>query len=73
VSPPFGGGPGTTFADQAEFVGGMNVPSTLGGRLNATVPPALLTIGENTPRIRPRLFGRVMFSEFEARSTRSPS
>ncbi len=45
----------------------MNVPSTLGGRLNATVPLALLTIGENTLQIRPRLFGRAMFSDFEVR------
>ena len=67
MSPPLGGGPATALADQAEFVGGMNVPSTLGGRLNATVPLALLTIGESTLRIRPRLFGRAMFSDFEAR------
>jgi hypothetical protein len=54
-------------ANQAEFVGGMNVPSTLGGRLNATVPLALLTVREKTLRIRPRLFGRAMFSDFEVR------
>jgi uncharacterized protein DUF2510 len=67
VSPPISGSPEVAFANRAEFVGGMNVPSALGGRLNATVPLALLTIGENTLRIRPRLFGRAMFSDFEVR------
>jgi hypothetical protein len=50
---------------QAEFVGGMNVPSSLGGRLNATVPLALLTIGETSLRIHPRWFAGAMFSDFE--------
>ena len=67
VSQPIGVDSETTLANQDEFGGGMNVPSTLGGRLNATVPLALLTIGENTLQIRPRLFGRAMFSDFEVR------
>ena len=67
VSPPTGGGPEVPRASQVEFVGGMNVPSSLGGRLNATVPLALLTVGETTLRIQPRLFGRVTFSDFEVR------
>src|SRR5580692_11227176 len=43
----------------------MNVPSSLGGRLNATVPLARLTIGMEDLRIRLRSFARVMFSDFE--------
>jgi hypothetical protein len=67
VSPAIGGGPEVVLGNQTEFVGGMNVPSTLGGRLNATVPLALLTVGEKSLRIAPRLFGRAMFSDFEVR------
>ena len=43
----------------------MNVPSALGGRLNATVPLAVLTIGEDTLRMHPRWFAGAMFSDFE--------
>jgi len=49
----------------AEFVGGMNVPSRLGGRLNATVPMVRLTISDSTLRMDPRLFASVMFTGFE--------
>jgi hypothetical protein len=51
--------------EAAEFVGGMNVPSSLGGRLNATLPLARLVIGESTMQLQPRWFARVMFSDFE--------
>lgn len=49
----------------AEFVGGMNVPSRLGGRLNATVPLVRLTISGSTVRMDPRGFASVMFTGFE--------
>ncbi len=49
----------------AEFVGGMNVPSQLGGRLNATVPMVRLTIDGDTLRMHPRFLTAAMFSDFE--------
>ena len=49
----------------AEFVGGMNVPSQLGGRLDATVPCVLLTIGADNLRMHPRLFLSPVLSDFE--------
>lgn len=48
----------------ARFVGGMNVPSTL-GRLNATVPLAVLTIADGRLRLHPRPFPFPMFTDFE--------
>jgi hypothetical protein len=48
-----------------EFVGGMNVPSRLGGRLNATIPMVRLTIGDGMLRMQPRSFGAVMFTGFD--------
>ncbi len=57
--------PDVALINQAEFVGGMNVPSSLGGRLNTTVPLALLTIGETSLRMHPRSFAGAMFSDFE--------
>ncbi|MHB1726654.1 MAG: DUF2510 domain-containing protein [Acidimicrobiales bacterium] len=57
--------PGSASADVVEFVGGMNVPSRLGGRLNATVPLVRLTIDGNTLRMHPRFFTSAMFSDFE--------
>ena len=42
----------------------MNVPSSLGGRLNATIPLARLTVGEEKLTMQPRSFAR-MFTEFE--------
>jgi hypothetical protein len=58
---------GSAPAGVVEFVGGMNVPSQLGGRLNATVPCVVLTIGDGTLRMHPRLLPSVMFSDFEVR------
>lgn len=58
-------GSDSSFANPVKFVGGMNVPSQLGGRLNATVPCAVLMIDEATVRIHPRLFVSAMFSDFE--------
>lgn len=63
--PENGSGPGNGSGGQVEFVGGMNVPSTLGGRLNATIPLAALTMSEVSLRIHPRSFAAVMFSDFE--------
>lgn len=62
-----GGGPSPEFAlgGKAEFVGGMNVPSSLGGRLNATVPLARLVIDEATLQLQSRWFGKLMFGDFE--------
>lgn len=51
-------------ASAAEFVGGMNVPSKVGGRLNATIPLVRLTIDANTVRMHPRFFASAMFSDF---------
>jgi hypothetical protein len=61
------GVPGPAFAlgAKAEFVGGMNVPSSLGGRLNATVPLARLVIDETTLQLQSRWFGKLMFGDFE--------
>jgi hypothetical protein len=65
VSPPnAGSAQDVALGSQAHFVGGMNVPSSLGGRLNATIPLARLTIGLEDLRLQPRSFAR-MFSEFE--------
>jgi hypothetical protein len=58
--------PKVASGNKAELVGGMNVPSALGGRLNATVPLVVLTIGEATLRMDPRSFAGAMFSDFEA-------
>lgn len=58
-------GPDLASANVAEFVGGMNVPSRLGGRLNATVPMVRMTIGGDTLRMHPRFFTSAMFSDFE--------
>jgi hypothetical protein len=52
-------------ANAAEFVGGMNVPSQLGGRLNATIPCVRMTIGADSLRMHSRFFLSVMFSDFE--------
>jgi len=49
----------------AEFVGGMNVPSRLGGRLNATIPMVRLTISDRTLQMQPRFFTSLMFTGFE--------
>lgn len=59
--------PGTDAAlpDVAEFVGGMNVPSQLGGRLNATVPCIRLTIGPDSLRMHSRSLLSAIFSDFE--------
>ena len=66
VSPPSTGlAPGVALGNQTEFVGGMNVPSALGGRLNATFPLVALTIGEATLRMHPRWLAGAMFSDFE--------
>jgi hypothetical protein len=43
----------------------MNVPSSLGGRLNATLPLVRLVIGESTLQLQPRWFAKIMFSGFE--------
>jgi len=65
VSPPnAGSGAYVGLGGQAQFVGGMNVPSSLGGRLNATIPLARLTVGEGKLTMQPRSFAR-MFTEFE--------
>lgn len=58
-------GPDSASANVAEFVGGMNVPSQLGSRLNATVPMVLMTIGTDSLRMHPRFFTSAMFSDFE--------
>lgn len=47
------------------FVGGMNVPSRLGYRLNTTVPLAVLTIGPAKLTIHPRPFPIPMFTDFQ--------
>jgi hypothetical protein len=43
----------------------MNVPSSLGGRLNATLPLARLVISESTLQLQQRWFGKIMFGDFE--------
>jgi hypothetical protein len=58
-------GSDSAFANVAEFVGGMNVPSQLGGRLNATVPCVRMTIGADSLRMHSRFFLSAMFSDFE--------
>ncbi len=64
VSPPSGGPKSEVdLSDQVEFVGGMNVPSALGGRLNATIPLVVLTIDKGNLRLHPRALA--MFSDFE--------
>ena len=66
VSPPSTGlATGVALGNQAEFVGGMNVPSALGGRLDASYPLVALTIGEATLRMHPRWLAGAMFSDFE--------
>jgi hypothetical protein len=55
----------STLANVAEFVGGMNVPSRLGGRLNATIPCVRMTIGADNLRMHSRFFLSAMFSDFE--------
>jgi hypothetical protein len=58
-------GSASAIANVAEFVGGMNVPSQLGGRLNATVPCVRLTIGADSLRMHARFCLSAMFSDFE--------
>jgi len=66
VSPPSTGfATGVALGNQAEFVGGMNVPSALGFRLNARFPLVALTIGEASLRMHPRWLGAALFSDFE--------
>lgn len=57
----------SALADPATFVGGMNVPSRLGGRLNATIPLARLTISADSLRMHQRFFISAMFSDFHVR------
>lgn len=58
-------GSDSALPDVAEFVGGMNVPSQLGGRLNATVPFIRLTLGTDSLRMRSRFLVSAIFSDFE--------
>jgi hypothetical protein len=46
------------------FVGGMNVPTSYGTRLNATVPLAVLTLDEGSLTLHPRPFPVPMFTDF---------
>jgi hypothetical protein len=48
----------------AQFVGGMNVATAYGSRLNATVPLAVLTIDAAALTLHPRAFPVEMFTDF---------
>src|SRR5579872_1495099 len=62
-APPSGAASDPSLAYPARFEGGMNVPSAIGGRLNATIPLVVLTI-DDTLRLHVRWFV-AMFSDFE--------
>ena len=48
----------------ARFVGGMNVATKAGGRLNATMPLAVLTVDSTSLTLHPRSFPIPMFTDF---------
>ena len=50
--------------DEARFIGGMNVPALPGGRLNATMPFAVLTIDSDALTLHFRPFPIPTFSDF---------
>ena len=55
---------GSAATGASRFVGGMNVPTKFGSRLNATVPLAVLTVDRTSFVLHPRSFPVPMFSDF---------